>query len=266
MPDSPIQFPTLDNGMIAQLPVRLNIETITRETRFPDGSVVAANAEARLKYTWTLQYDNLNDAEWQRFMDFVATTHRGAVSFVFPDPIGNLLAQSGNLEHSIWLASPGLTVDPFEDPAQAKAFIITNPTAQPLQLSQTVSLEGAFRTCFSVLAKWDGGAGFEMGLTDGLGATSQLEVAGQWTKHYINLVSRPEAQTRTATITIPPTTQIIVSSPQLEISIAPGAYLETGAAGCIFADSWLAQQAYESRTNAPGAHAITLRIESFRSI
>lgn len=266
MPTSPIQFPALTNGMIAQLPISVSIDKITRETRFPDGSMLTANAEARLRYTWTLIYENLSDLEFQRFLDFVEATQRGSASFTFPDPTGNLLAQSGNLENPVWLTSPGLTVDTFADPAQPKSFIITNPTGQPLQLTQTINLAGPFRACFSILARWEGGAGFEVGITDGISATTRPQVASQWTRHSVDLAATTESLTRTVSVTIPPATQIIVSSPQLEIAATPGAYLETGAAGCIFPDSWLAQRAFESRRNAPGAHSITLRIESLRSI
>jgi len=266
MPASPIAFPALDNGMLAQLPASLTIEKLIRGTRFADGSILSAAFQARLRYSWVLRYENLSTAEWQRFMDFIAASGRGLESFVFPDPLGNLLARSGNLESSVWLSPPGLTVDPIEDAAQPKSFILTNPTTEPLTLSQTVEITGGFRTCFSVAAKWDGAASFSLSLSDGVDTATSEATAHGWVRHSISLSSGSAAATRTVGITVPPTTQIVLSSPQLEIAAAPGAYLETGAVGASFPSAWLAQRSFDSRSNAPGAHSITLRIESLRAI
>lgn len=266
MPADPILFPALDNGMLAHLPVSLSIDKIIRSTRFPDGSLLTAAAEARLRYGWNLRYENLSQTEWQRLIDFIAATNRGAIPFAFPDPIGNLLAHSGDLQNSIWLAPAGLTVHPITVPEQPKAFILTNPTALPIEITQSVAVAGPFRTCFSILAKWTGGANFSLRLADDATAASQPSTAAKWSRHFVTLTSGPTAQTRTVGLTIPPTTQLLVSEPQLEIAAAPGAYLQTGAQSGIFPSAWLNQRSYDSQSNAPGAHSITLRIESLRAL
>ena len=177
MPSNPIQFPALDNGMLTHLPVDLSIEKLSRATRFPDGSLLFAAAEAKTRYSWLLRYENLNPQEWQRLLDFIAATQRGAQSFTFYDPLGNLLAHSGNLEDSVWLTPPGLTVDPILDADQPKAFILTNPTAQPLALTQSVDLSGPFTACFSIRAKWAGGVNFSLGLSDAVHVASASHTA-----------------------------------------------------------------------------------------
>ncbi len=264
MPSNPVQFPALDNGILAHLPVDLQIEKITRATRFPDGSLLFATAEARTRYSWTLRYENLNPTEWQRMLDFIAATQRGAASFAFYDPLGNLLAHSGNLEDAVWLAPPGLTVDPVLDAGQPKAFILTNPTALPLILSQSVSLAGSFSACFSVLAKWVGGAQFSLSLSDGVATASAAQSATAWSRHHVRLSSTELAATRMVSIIVPPTTQIIIAAPHLEIADSPGASLETGSQSGVFPNSWLVQKSFDTQSLAPGAHSITLRIESLR--
>ncbi len=264
MPHNPIQFPALDNGMLAHLPVELSIEKMTRATRFPDGSLLFAASETRTRYNWLLRFENLNAQEWQRLSDFISASRRGATSFTFYDPIGNLLSHSNNLEDSIWLASPGLTVDPILDADQSNAFILTNATAQPLSLSQSVSIAGPFTTCFSVWAKWVGGANFSLALTDTAQSSSVSRRSAAWARHHVRLSSSGNPETRMASIVVPPTTQIIVAAPQLEIAAHPGAPLETGAQSGVFPKSWLAQKSFDTRSAAPGAHSITLRIESLR--
>ncbi len=264
MPANQIQFPALDSGMLAHLPVELSIEKMTRATRFPDGSLLFAANEARTRYIWVLRYENLNPQEWQRMLNFIAATQRGAASFTFYDPVGNLLAHSGNLEDSIWLAPPGLTVAPILDTNQSNAFILTNPTAQPLALSQSVSLVGPYTTCFSIRTKWVGGANFSLGLSDAVQSVSVSRTAGAWARHHVRLSSPGTPETRMASIIVPPTTQIIVAAPQLEIAANPGAPLETGSQSGVFPNSWLIQKSFDTQSVAPGAHSITLRIESFR--
>jgi hypothetical protein len=265
MPTDPIQFPALDNGMITHLPVDLLIEKITRSTRFPDGSVLYAAAEAKVRYLWTLRYENLNDAEWQRFNSFVQTTRRGSASFAFFDPIGNLLASSVNLQSSAWIASPGLTVDTIADPDFENSYILTNPTGQPLSLSQTVGVAGSYSTCFSIYAKWAGSANFQMQLSSSVDSAQRSLVAASWKRHFVRLDATAAAQDRMATLTVPPTTQIIVAAPQLEIAKSPHAYLPTASSGGVFPLAWLAQDRFTTQSNAPGAHSITLQIESLRN-
>ncbi|MBM3758875.1 MAG: hypothetical protein FJW36_01380 [Acidobacteria bacterium] len=264
MPSNVNSFPALDNGMLAQLPVSLLIDDLSRTTRFPDGSLLGAAAESRLRYRWTLRYDNLGDAEWQRMVAFIDATGRGAESFAFPDPIGNLLAQSANLESSPWVASPGLVVDTISDLDQANAFILTNSAPLPLTLTQTVALDGPFKTCFSVMAKWAGGASFSLSLSDGTNSNQNSATANEWSRFAV-VLSPADAPSRLCSITVPANTQVIVASPQLEIAAAPGAHLATGLQSSLFPAAWLADQSYDSQSNAPGAHSITLRIESLRN-
>lgn len=264
MPANPIQFPALDCGILAQLPVELSIENLTRATRFPDGSLLFAANEARTRYSWFLRYENLNPQEWQRILDFIEATQRGAASFTFYDPIGNLLTHSVNLGESIWLAPPGLTVAPIADADQSNAFILTNPTSQPLALSQSVSVAGPFTTCFSIRAKWAGGASFSLGLSDAIQSASVSRTAGPWASHHVRLISSGNPESRMASIVVPPATQVIVAAPHLEIAASPSAPLETGSQSGIFPNSWLVQKSFDTQSLAPGAHSITLRIESVR--
>lgn len=266
MPVNPNWFPSLDSGMIAQLPLRLEILNRTRSTRFPDGTLMAANAEAILRYAWTLRYENLSDAEWQRFQDFIAATQRGAKSFAFADPTGNLLAQSTDLEGPAWVAPAGLEVDPIADTGKPNSFILTNSMPVPLALTQSVPLVGGFQTCFSVYAKWEGNMRFALRLSDNTAMAASAEDAGDWSRHSVTLSSPVESTSREVAIVVPPTTQLIIAAPQLEIAAQPGAYLETGLRGCVYPAAWLKQQSFDTRSAAPGAHSMTLRIESFRNV
>jgi len=262
MPTDPIYFPALDNGMLAHLPIRLGIEKLYRFTQFPDGSTVVASSESKTRYTWNLQYENLNTSEWQKLNSFIQSSHRGSQSFAFYDPLGNLLAKSTDLQDAVWIASPGLVVDTIADSEQSNAFILTNPTSQPLSITQSVGIAGPFTCCFSLMTKWAGGAAFSLSLSDAVNVSSQSLQALGWRRQFIVGLASPTAQVRIAGLVVPPTTQVIVAAPQLEIASAPGAYLETETQSGVFPVSWLSNKSFDSQSNAPGAHSINLRIES----
>ncbi len=264
MPTSAIAIPSLDNGMLAQLPVRLQMRRIAPANRFADGSILYAASEAKLQYNWTLRYENLNPQEWGRFADFFAATQSTNASFSFYDPMGNLLAQSSNLQSSVWIAPSALTVAPFSDAEVAGAFILTNPSSQPLTLTQSSGIAGPFETCFSVMSRWDGGAGISLSLSDGATARTLAFRAGAWSRNHIVMRGGTSSASRTAGIVVPAQTQLIVAAPQLEIASQPNAYVETGAQSGVFASAWLAQKQFDLHSPAPGAHSTTLYIESLR--
>ncbi|MFN8687108.1 MAG: hypothetical protein ACK50U_14055 [Acidobacteriota bacterium] len=262
----PIVFPHLDGGAIAQLPIRLTIERLIPRLLFPEGSEIRDSQNSLLRYSWSLAYDNLSDAEWQRFRSFIALTGHGARSFAFPDPLGNLLAASRDLTASVWLASPGLTVAPFADPGQPAAFILTNPTPAPLSLSQSVSLSGPFAACFSLRARWTSPVNFSISLGDDSGSTPRICLAGPWRSFHVSHSPAAAPSSRIVSITVPATTQILVAAPQLEIAFQPGAYHATSSDSGLFPHAWLDQSDFVSQSNAPGAHSISLRIVSQRSL
>lgn len=264
MPTNLTTIPWLDNGMLAQLPVRMGMRRIAPANRFPDGSILYAASDAKLQYDWTLSYENLNDQELQRFADFFVATQSASASFAFYDPLGNMLTHSGNLQSSAWIAPSALVISPFVDPQVEGAFILTNPTSQPLTLSQSASVAGAFAVCFSVLTKWEGGASVALSLSDGGTTETRTLQAGAWTRNHVVKRGVESTVSRTAAIVVPPHTQLIVAAPQLEIASRPNAYVETGVHSGVFAAAWLSQKQIDLQSPAPGAHSIILHIESIR--
>ncbi|WP_031498582.1 hypothetical protein [Bryobacter aggregatus] len=264
MPTDPIHFPYLDNGMLSQMPVRLELNRIAPANRFLDGSILYAASDAKLQYNWTLRYDDLSEAEWQRFTDFFAAIATGSEAFTFYDPLGNLLADTGNLESSSWIRPAGLALQSFSDPDVDKAYIVTNPTSAPLVLSQAVNVAGGFQTSFSLLVRWAGGMPFALAQSDGAQRLEQHFQATGWTRHFVAMKGVTSSASRSAEIVVLPTTQLIIAAPQLEIAAAPNAYSETGGHGGVFPQAWIGQKKLELQSPTPGGHSITLQIESLR--
>ncbi len=266
MPLDPLVFPHLDGGALAQLPVRLTIERQIPRLRFPDGSEVRDSQNCALRYSWLLAYENLNATEWQRFRTFINEASMGARTFSFPDPLGNLLLQSRDLTASPWPPSAGLTVAPFADPLQPEAFILTNSSPAPLTLTQAVPLGGAFTSCFSLRAMWTSAAGLSLSLDTAAVTTTRSFTVGDWRTLHVTHTSSTPAASRLVSITVPPTSQVIVAAPQLELAAQPGAYHATGSASALFSQAWLDQPEFISQSLAPGAHSISLRIVSQRPL
>jgi hypothetical protein len=258
-----LTIPPLDNGLIAQLPVELEIRRSAPENRFADGTVMAAASEARSVYRWRLSLEHLNAAEWARYETFLALTKNGIAPFRFLDPLGNLLSHTSDLSAPVWLIPPGLTVAPFEDPEFSNAFILTNGTGQSLSMQQSVSMHAVYLGCFSVWAKWAGGAVFSLEQSSGAAFASVSAVAGEWSRHSACLRAESAGTSRMVSIVVPGNTQLIVAHPQLETAASAGPYVPTGGASGIH-EARLRQSAINLRSSAPGANSIQLLVESTR--
>ena len=138
------------------------------------------------------------------------------------------------------------------------------PVQSPLTLTQTAGVAGPFETCFSVMSRWDGGAGISLTVSDGTTTQTRAFRAGSWSRDHIAMRGGASSASRTAGIVVPAQTQVIMAAPQLEIASQPNAYVETGAQSGVFASAWLAQKQFDLKSPAPGAHSTTLHIESLR--
>jgi len=266
MPDELVQFPALDTGMLAQLPMELEIERLVRETKFPDGSQVTSGVDSRLRYRWLIRYANLSDLEWVRFMEFFESSERGAKPFSFPDPMGNLVAQSQNLLDPVWDISPGLVVDRYEDPVFSSAAILTNSTPFALSLAQVAEVAGPFATCFSVYAMWPGVSSFSMMLSSSSESQTKPFTASEWSRYSVRIGLQASSSVRTVSIIVPPYSQLVVANPQLEIAAQPNAYRATGIRADLYSPAWMSQEYLAGQQPAPGAHSLTLQIESIRPL
>lgn len=242
MPIDLLPFPALDSGAIAQAPVQLSIQRRIPRTVFPDGSQVIANLDNRRQYLWKLQYNHLSMAEQERFTAFLEAIQRGAVEFLFPDPLGNLLRNSEDLSGPAWTKSPGLEVGPIEYIPGRTSWILTNSTAIVQQLEQVVGLPSNYSLCFSIWATWTSEQSFALRV-GAAGSERRASLVADAPKQFA-VSERPAANSSTirVAVEVPPNSQLIVSSPQLEIGLKPQGYVSTGEQCGVFTSARLQVQ------------------------
>jgi hypothetical protein len=259
-----LRFPHLDNGCVSQLPIKLEIERIEPHNLMADGEQIVNASEACKFFVWRYQLRNLNFNEASRMEEFLLRAHRTGVPFPFYDPLGNLLRQSNSLRAAAWVVSPGLIVDSIEDEQMPTAEIITNATPQELTITQAIALPEIYAGCFSLYARWQGGASIQLAQVSGTTSVAHHAVAGnEWSRHAVYLRGQGTASSRLAQLRIPPFTQVIVAQPQMEVSMRPGAYMASGIGGGIH-QAQLRVAEVTQQSDAPGVHHFNLSIESVR--
>jgi hypothetical protein len=242
MPAEPIYFPVLDTGLVAQAPVQLSIQRRIPRAVFPDGSQVLSTVDCWRQYRWRLNYSHLSEAEQERFALFFQATARGAKEFVFPDPLGNLLRHSEDLSGAAWSRTPGLEIGPIEFIAGRTCWILTNSTSIVQRIEQLVAMPSDFALCFSVWAAWTSPQTFT--LLAGASAAEKIETFEAFAPGRFSIAERPagSAGAIRVGVEVPPSSQLIISSPQLEIGIKPHGYVATGAQSGVFTAARLSEQ------------------------
>ncbi len=242
MPVEPMYFPVLDTGLIAQAPVQLSIQRNIPRAVFPDGNQLISTLDNWRQYRWRLNYSQLSSSEQDRFNGFLQAIDRGAKEFVFPDPLGNLLRHSEDLNGAAWVKSPGLEIGPIEFISGKTCWILTNSTPIVQRIEQLVNLPRNYVSCFSLWAAWTGLQTFVLQAgTPGAEKSEMFEVS---TPKRVSILEQPTnmASVTRIAIEILPGSQLIVSSPQLEIGFKPQGYVATGDQSGIFTAARLVEQ------------------------
>ena len=225
-----LYFPQLLSGATAQYPllkrrVCRTIASVTAEARmlklFDPGS-------SRLEWELTLQA--LTTEERAELAAFHHAAEGCLGEFTFLDPTENLLAWSGDPNETLWTKEPFLSlVSGVADPdGGAGAHRVTNGSALPQTLQQTIEGPGRFHYCFSLYARsqspgvlgvYRSTGGNEAGAVRSVGpAWRRLTHAGR---------SQTTAEGVTFGIRLSPASTVEVYGMQVEAQLAPSAYRKT---------------------------------------
>ncbi len=266
MPANGAVYPALDNGMIAQTPVYLSIRRKVSERVFGGGARIQDSANAYRHYLWRLQYEHLSESEWSRFVEFIETSGRGAKTFVFPDPVGNLLRNSQNLTAAAWQKSAGLGVGPIEYVPGRPCWILTNPTPIVQTIEQLIGIHDQYAMCFSIWAGWTSAQEFKLTVGNGPAIQEAVHSAGPWQRYAVRRGAGPGTNLVRARIEVKPFSQLIVSSPQLEIGYGPQGYLATGEASGVFAEARLAEKPVDQYSTGANRRGLVVEIQGVQRI
>lgn len=253
-------YPQFHNGCLAQFPLERRRSLRSAIARAMGGAYFARYDQDAGTVVWTLLYQELSTNEMQVLRDFFEATEGRLHSFVFVDPMANLLKWSGDLTHSVWettLATVGETdePDPFE---QHNAFRVVNPSGGTQGLAQTIGAPGEYEYVFSTWLRGEAGSTVRITIAD---SENVIAMNGRWSRHHLCAIPGTEAGVRFA-IEAPPGGEFLVFGPQVEAQRGASAYKKTGGAAAIYTKARFDMDELECQFDGPSRYTTEVRIRS----
>jgi hypothetical protein len=220
-------FPQILPAGVAQFPIerRELLRTVTAVT--PGGAIITRMDDDN-RISWVLEYSGLHLDEAVALESFFLNAAGRLQSFVFLDPLANLLRWSEDLTQSVWSAATALQVTPgISDPqGSSRAFRITNPLATAARISQTIDAPASYLYCFSFYARST--APTTIRLFQQAQARETIANAGlspSWRRIVRAARLDSDANSVSFGVEIPPGGAVELFAPQVEPQIAPSPYL-----------------------------------------
>jgi hypothetical protein len=252
-------YPQLATGASAQYPAgrRRVCRTVSNEGS-GGTSIRYADAGAG-KVEWELIYSGLTDEEAGALEEFFRSTEGRLTSFVFPDPLGNLLAWSERFDEAAWTRDPLLTVtggqaDPF---GGTGAFRVTNGggVAQSLRQTLEVPAEGAY--CLSVYARAGAPSVVDLAIGE---QRKHRGVGAEWSR--IAGVGQPAGTGETVTfgLEVAGGATVDIYGAQVEGQIGASGYKRTGSRGGVYGNARFRDDVLRITTEGVNRHSCRIHI------
>jgi hypothetical protein len=251
-------YPQLGTGALSQFPAvkRRRMRTVVNQAS--DGSAVKLADAAAEVIEWQLAYTNLSDAEIGALQQFFEEMEGSLQGFTFPDPCGNLMAWSEDLNNAAWSADPLLTATGgIDDPLGGTgAWHLINIGAGPQALTQTLNVWGGYTFCFSVYARASTPATVTLQLG---GRTECHAVARDWRRLAIAGGGDPAAESVACSIQLPGPGTLDVFGPQVQAQPAASAYQRSSAGG-VYENARFRDDDFSFTTTGINRHSTTVNI------
>ena len=250
-------YPIQESGAAAQFPLARMRRWQTLETRTPGGYTARGLQPEARRVHWQLEYVDLSDAEVSAFTDLFKQSKGGLKSFVFVDPLANLMLDSERIGEGSWLVSSGMSAA-TNGGARPAVFRITNSSQGPGTVGQTLALPPGGNYCLSCWIK--GVAGQQMGLRIG-GAYRQATATGAWHRFWLTAPSANGGNTFCA-VEVGVGSGVEVHSVQLEQQPAPSTYRAGTAVSGIYPETRFDQDSLEVTVAGPNRNGLRVKLVS----
>jgi hypothetical protein len=244
------------------LPLTREVRFTTRLNRTPDFTELRAQDQAAPLFRWDLQLGPLSDAEFAAIQGFYAARGGGYESFVFLDPLDNLLQWSEDFSQAAWLKSnpSGISITSgIADPlggSTAQAIANTGGSVNTLSQSIAANPQGITLTA----SVWLLGT-VTLRLTDGAGQTfSSTVTAGSWTRHSVSGMFASAGSQIVFAIDLPASASVSLFGAQLVATAGAGSYTRTTTVSGFHPNCAFDSQPLAHRVVAPGVNHVKLSI------
>ncbi|MGD0015534.1 MAG: hypothetical protein ABSD56_14105 [Bryobacteraceae bacterium] len=259
-----LYFPQLSTGSTAQFPCLKRIRERTVATEAEDGSVVKLFDPGGSAVEWELELDGLSGEEWAALEGLFQNAEGRAGSFVFLDPLGNLLSWSEELAATAWekAGTVGLTGGVSDPLGGSSATRATSSGAQGW-IEQAIAAPGSYQYCLSVYARSDTAP--TVTLYERAGAETanlRFALAPAWRRLEFPCKLAQAAETVTFGARLEAGATVDLFGFQVEAQTGASAYKRTGARSGVYANACFAVDVLEMRSEGPGAYSCAVRIRA----
>ncbi len=253
-------FPQTGAGSIAQFPVQRTRQWRWISNQMESGEMIMLPDTPASRIAWNLKYTDITAGEAAKFNALFATAQGTYGSFLFVDPMANLLAWSEDFTRPDWQAGLLQTTAGANDPLGTKrACTVVNPGQAEQSLTQTLNIPGDYVACFSVWARSDSSTAFAL-IRDGL--RSNLALTPAWTRYSLSGTGVAAAPNSVFSIVIGVGQTVQIFGPQVEAQPAASSYKQASAAAGIYPETYFASDELPMTCTGPGLFAFDIDLIS----
>jgi hypothetical protein len=253
-------FPQIGTGSVAQFPLTRSQTWRTIMNQLESTEQIMLPDAAASQIVWRLGYQDLTDTETGALSSLFASSRGSFGAFTFIDPMANLLGWSEDLSQAVWQLGLLQYASGLSDPlGTLRASSITNPSAGPQTLEQTVALPGSYIACFSVYLRSDT-AGSVTLHRDGTSVT--VAVGPAWQRVYVNGAGSSGAVQASFSISVAAAQTIDVWGWQVEVQPYPSAYRQTTAPRGIYEETYFENDELSIASTSCGLSSCDIRLLS----
>jgi hypothetical protein len=210
---------------------------------------------------WDLAFESLTDEEASTVAHFFADVQGNLKTFLFVDPLGNLLSWSDDVSQPIWEKDALLNVtsnvpDVF---GGETAHLLANGTAALRGIQQTVNAPNEYSYCFSAWVR--GAAGARITLTAGTHSVER-RTTSQWERMYVARSGEAPVETVTFRLSIEEGGSVEVCGLQAEPQLAPSSYRRGGPVGAVYPNARFRDSALAISDDGPNSHSCRFTVVS----
>lgn len=256
-------FPQLQTGGVVQQVRRIKRSRVVDVAR-ADGDRTRYLDPRGDTISWTLQFDNLSGEEWGAIEGLFRECQGRFRSFVFIDPLGNMLSHSEALTESVW--SP----DPYVDVADSQADAwegqsgsrMLNTGQQDGSISQVVPVTAALQYTLSAFLRGSGTGSVEL-FIEGAGTQrrTSTQVSTQWKRHSLTAGLGLDSPDCRFGVSIPAGYAIDCCGFQAEAQPSPSAYKPTLKGG-VYLETRFDTDTLSVESRSPGCFTTALQLIS----
>ncbi len=252
-----LYYPIQNTGAVAQFPLVRTRRWQTLETLTLGGHAARGLQPEARRVHWQMDYVDLTDGEAAALTELFEDAKGGLKSFVFVDPLANLMRNSERMGQTPWTVSSGVSVlgNETESPA---VFALTNAAQGAGGCGQSLALPAGQEYCLSCWIL--GGEGETVGLRIG-GAVQQVVATGVWQRLWLAAAAEGDGTTFCG-VELAPGGVASVHSVQLERQPGPSAYRAGTADGGIYRETRFEQEALELVASGPNRNRVRVKLVS----